>query len=220
MDIGRGNISTSYIPTWWLIVSNIENQSHWRDSLPPYLTSLLLQYFITLCACTAPVWLTWYCTDSVQYLAGDYSPCENLQTSGGDALNIIRPVWLYLSSSHSTPSYDAFLSPFSVSIDHCHWRNCALSGQLLKSHSLVTYGISIYTLNRRRSMPVPKRRQSKSFAPFKTLKSISSNLLNIDFLFQNTRLVLFYTFTPAVIVVGMLTEPTPASWLDIINILE
>ena len=45
-------------------------------------------------------------------------------------------------------------------------------------------------------------------------------LLDIDFLFQKTRLVLFYGFAPAVVVIGMMTEPRPASWLDIINLLE
>ena len=52
------------------------------------------------------------------------------------------------------------------------------------------------------------------------LPSMALKLLDINFVFQNSRKVLFYGFAPAVIVIGMMTEPRPAIWIDIINILE
>jgi hypothetical protein len=69
-------------------------------------------------------------------------------------------------------------------------------------------------------MPIPRRRQSKGLSPFKYVRLFASKLLDINFLFQNTRMILFYGFAPTVICIGMFTEPTPASWFDIINILE
>ena len=43
-------------------------------------------------------------------------------------------------------------------------------------------------------------------------------VLDIDFVFSNTKTLLLYTFAPAVVVLGMWTEPAPASWFDLINI--
>lgn len=45
-------------------------------------------------------------------------------------------------------------------------------------------------------------------------------MVNIDYIFQHTRVALLYGFAPTIIAIGMMTEPTPASWFDIINILE
>jgi hypothetical protein len=70
------------------------------------------------------------------------------------------------------------------------------------------------------TMPVPKRRQSKGFSPWKYCRLMFSKVLDINFIFQQSRVALFYAFTPAVLCIGMLTEPFPASWFDIINILE
>jgi hypothetical protein len=52
------------------------------------------------------------------------------------------------------------------------------------------------------------------------MRTFIFKIVDIDFLFQNTRIALLYGFAPTVIVIGMLTEPSPASWFDIINILE
>mmetsp|Transcript_4369 Transcript_4369/g.5794 ORF Transcript_4369/g.5794 Transcript_4369/m.5794 type:complete len:94 (+) Transcript_4369:7-288(+) len=71
------------------------------------------------------------------------------------------------------------------------------------------------------NMPVPRRRKSKGGIggimgyPLMTLK-----LFNADFVFQKTRTVLLYGFAPAVVLLGMTLEPTPASWFEIINLLE
>jgi hypothetical protein len=46
------------------------------------------------------------------------------------------------------------------------------------------------------------------------------SLFDIDFVFRNTRPFLLYLFAPTVVVIGMMTEPRPASWFDLINILE
>ena len=45
-------------------------------------------------------------------------------------------------------------------------------------------------------------------------------LFDIDFVFQKARPYLLYTFAPAVVLIGMYTEPSPASWLELINILD
>jgi hypothetical protein len=45
-------------------------------------------------------------------------------------------------------------------------------------------------------------------------------LLDIHFVFSYTRILLLYGFAPAVIFIGMNTDPKPASWLELINILD
>jgi hypothetical protein len=70
-------------------------------------------------------------------------------------------------------------------------------------------------------MPVPRRRQqAKGFSLLKNMRTFIFKIVDIDFLFQNTRIALLYGFAPTVIAIGMFTEPSPASWFDIINILE
>ena len=67
---------------------------------------------------------------------------------------------------------------------------------------------------------VPRRRPKTSMS---VVQDVSSNVLKIfdaHFIFQKTRAILFYGFTPAVIWIGMTTEPTPASFWELINILE
>jgi hypothetical protein len=44
-------------------------------------------------------------------------------------------------------------------------------------------------------------------------------LLNLHFLLQHTRMVLLFGFAPAVVLIGMMTEPRP-SWIDLINIVD
>jgi len=69
-------------------------------------------------------------------------------------------------------------------------------------------------------MPVPKRRKSSGSAL--SLSGISATfwkLLNIDFVFQRTKTVLLYGFTPAVVFCGLQMEPKP-SVFDLFNIWE
>jgi len=72
-----------------------------------------------------------------------------------------------------------------------------------------------------RKMPVPRRRSSSKSTGFSlsTLPSRALRLFDIGYIFQNTRTVLLYGFAPAVITIGMLTEPAPVSWFDIFNLL-
>jgi hypothetical protein len=64
-------------------------------------------------------------------------------------------------------------------------------------------------------MPVPRRRsRSLVVSPAVFL----SNIFDIDYIFQRSKPFLYYGFTPMVIYFGMTTEPTPASWFDLINI--
>jgi len=70
------------------------------------------------------------------------------------------------------------------------------------------------------SMPVPKRRKSTGSAP--SLKGASTafwKLLDIDFVFQKSKTILLYGFTPAVIFAGLQMEPRP-SFFDLFNIWE
>lgn len=69
-------------------------------------------------------------------------------------------------------------------------------------------------------MPVPKRRRPTGKQSLLALPSMALKVFDINFVFQNTRKVLLYGFAPAVVVIGMMTEPRPASWIDIINILD
>ena len=64
---------------------------------------------------------------------------------------------------------------------------------------------------------VPRRR------PKSIVRDMSSNVLKIfdaHFVFQKTQTILLYGFTPAVIWIGMTTEPRPSSFWELINILE
>ena len=67
-------------------------------------------------------------------------------------------------------------------------------------------------------MAVPKRR--KGSRSLTRLPSLALRCLDIDFVFQKSRTLLLWGFAPAVVLIGMMTEPRPGSWLDLINILE
>ena len=69
-------------------------------------------------------------------------------------------------------------------------------------------------------MPVPKRRQGKGVRALINAPSMALKLLDIDFVFTNTKTLLLYGFAPAVVVLGMWTEPAPASWFDLVNIWQ
>ena len=51
-----------------------------------------------------------------------------------------------------------------------------------------------------------------------SLPSRALRLFNIDYIFQKTRVILLWGFAPAVVTIGMMTEPRPASWFELINI--
>jgi hypothetical protein len=68
-------------------------------------------------------------------------------------------------------------------------------------------------------MPVPRRRKSQGLGALVVSPTVLiSNLLDINFIFQKSKALLYYGFTPMVIYIGMTTEPSPASWFDLINI--
>lgn len=69
-------------------------------------------------------------------------------------------------------------------------------------------------------MPVPKRRQSSGIRSLTALPSQALRIFDIDFLFQKSRILLLWGFAPTVVLIGMMTEPSPASWFELINILE
>lgn len=52
------------------------------------------------------------------------------------------------------------------------------------------------------------------------LPSYALRMFDIDYVFQKSRLLLLWGFAPTVVLIGMMTEPTPASWFELINILE
>lgn len=51
-----------------------------------------------------------------------------------------------------------------------------------------------------------------------SLPRMALRLLDADFIFQKTRIALLYGFAPAVVTIGMLTEPRPSSWFELFNI--
>ena len=72
-------------------------------------------------------------------------------------------------------------------------------------------------------MPVPRRRkQTGSASALATISPtvLLSKIFDIDFMFQRSKTLLYYTFAPAVIFYGMTTQPCPASWLELINIFQ
>jgi hypothetical protein len=68
-------------------------------------------------------------------------------------------------------------------------------------------------------MPVPRRRNSAGIVSVSQLTKKALLVLDINFVFQKTKTLLYWGFTPAVIMIGLMTEPKP-SWIDIINIWE
>jgi ABC-type uncharacterized transport system permease subunit len=68
-------------------------------------------------------------------------------------------------------------------------------------------------------MPVPRRRNSTGLLSISQLSKKALLLLDINVVFQKTKTLLYWGFTPAVIMVGLMTEPKP-SWIDMINIWE
>ena len=72
-------------------------------------------------------------------------------------------------------------------------------------------------------MPVPKRRNRKSKGgvfQLSDIPSMAKKMFDINYVFQKTRLALFYGFAPAIFYLGMTTEPRPQSWFEPFNILE
>ena len=69
-------------------------------------------------------------------------------------------------------------------------------------------------------MPVPRRRNASSGFSITKIPSMALKLFNADFIFQKTKLAIFYGFAPAVVYLGMTKEPCPSSWFELINILE
>ena len=74
-------------------------------------------------------------------------------------------------------------------------------------------------------MPVPRRRNRKSKGGVFTFQlsdipSMAKKMFDINYVFQKTRLALFYGFAPAIFYLGMTTEPRPQSWFEPFNILE
>lgn len=67
-------------------------------------------------------------------------------------------------------------------------------------------------------MPVPRRRKSKGVGALFKSPMLLFKILDIDFVFQKTKTLLYYGFAPGVVVLGMFMEPAPASWFDLINI--
>jgi hypothetical protein len=67
-------------------------------------------------------------------------------------------------------------------------------------------------------MPVPRRRKSTGILSLVKSPLVLLKLFDIDFMFQKLRTPLLYGFAPGVVILGMFTEPSPASWFDLINI--
>jgi len=107
---------------------------------------------------------------------------------------------------------DTILKAFSI----CH---------IKQQKSIHTYNKSITQQNNNHTliMPVPKRRnrKSKGFSfQLSDLPSMAKKMFDINYVFQKSRMVLFYSFAPAIFYLGMTTEPRPQSWFEPFNILE
>ena len=67
-------------------------------------------------------------------------------------------------------------------------------------------------------MPVPRRRKGTGAGALIKSPMAIFKVLDINFVFQKTRTLLLYGIAPSVILMGMFTEPAPASFFDLINI--
>jgi hypothetical protein len=68
-------------------------------------------------------------------------------------------------------------------------------------------------------MAVPRRRQSGGLVKFGKLSSRILSMLDVNYIFAKTRTLLLYGFAPAVVLIGLRTEPRPSPW-DLVNIWE
>jgi hypothetical protein len=69
-------------------------------------------------------------------------------------------------------------------------------------------------------MPVPRRRPISTVAKLTYWPGQAMVIFDLSFLYSTLRPLVKYGFLPAVLYLGMTTEPRPSSWWDIINILE
>eukprot|EP00559_Dactyliosolen_fragilissimus_P002311 CAMPEP_0184861430 /NCGR_PEP_ID=MMETSP0580-20130426/6118_1 /TAXON_ID=1118495 /ORGANISM="Dactyliosolen fragilissimus" /LENGTH=71 /DNA_ID=CAMNT_0027358925 /DNA_START=253 /DNA_END=468 /DNA_ORIENTATION=- len=67
---------------------------------------------------------------------------------------------------------------------------------------------------------VPRRRRMGGAFSLMSIPLMALKIFDADFVFKKTRVALLYGFAPAVVCIGMMTEPKPGSWLELINILE
>jgi hypothetical protein len=67
-------------------------------------------------------------------------------------------------------------------------------------------------------MPVPRRRKKAGVTALISSPSSILKVLDINLVFMKTRKLLWYSFAPGVILMGMYREPAPTSWFDLINI--
>lgn len=66
-------------------------------------------------------------------------------------------------------------------------------------------------------MPVPRRRKASALAK---VSSVAISLLDINFLFQKTRMFFLYGLPVGLLIYGrFFTFPAP-TWIDLINVLE
>lgn len=68
-------------------------------------------------------------------------------------------------------------------------------------------------------MPVPRRRNKSSNFDIAKLPSLALKFLDADYMFNKTKLLLLWGFTPTVVLIGMNMEPKP-EWHDLINIWD
>ena len=80
--------------------------------------------------------------------------------------------------------------------------------------------MALLSTTQTQKMPVPRRRQQTALMKVQNLPRLAMKLFDIDFVFQKTRPFLLYAFAPAVVWIGMNTEPRPASWLELINLFD
>ena len=68
-------------------------------------------------------------------------------------------------------------------------------------------------------MPVPKRRRTSKALTIAGLSEQLYKLMDLNVIFQKSKTLLLYGFTPLVVFVGLQIEPRP-SLLDLFNIWE
>jgi len=68
-------------------------------------------------------------------------------------------------------------------------------------------------------MPVPRRKHSKNVNALVGLPNTLLSMLDVNVIFKKTKYLLLWGFTPAVITIGLFTEPRPR-WFDLVNIWD
>lgn len=122
--------------------------------------------------------------------------------------------WMILSEYFSTwADFSPSIVPISPIIESQSQKNPHFPEHFEKKFKVKVCSLNLFY--RIMTVMVPRRRGRRGLDI-----SLALKLFDINFLLSKTRLLILYGFAPTVVLIGMYTEPRPASWFDLVNIMD